>query len=99
MRSQEVADDEMAVLLVAPRQADVQVERPRALVGAGEVVVVGHARVEREEVAEALQWLDVGLHRLGRGPGDLGGGDRAWGGAREGGGGRGVLGGGGGRPR
>src|SRR3954447_14401208 len=71
VRPQEVADGEVAPLLVAVWRADVEVELARPGVGKREEAAVGQSRIESEEVTEALQRFDIALPRLQRGDGEL----------------------------
>jgi hypothetical protein len=69
--AEEVADGEVAVLVVASGLADVDVERAGPLRRPGEEVVVGGFRRGREQVPETLQRFDIPLSGLERVHGDL----------------------------
>src|SRR5215218_3756413 len=59
MLAEEVADGEVAELVLAPGLTHVQVMRPRALRRPREEVVVGRLRRRGEQVSQPLQRLDV----------------------------------------
>lgn len=60
VNAQEVADGEMAKLVLAPDRANVEMSGARALGGLCEEVVVRRFRRWHEQVPEARQRLDVG---------------------------------------
>ncbi len=69
--AQEVADGDMAELVLAACRADVQVMGARALRRLGEEVVVGRLRGRGEQVSQPLQRRDVPLQPLDGRDGEL----------------------------